>query len=1086
MHTRATTLPSRTKFTHRLKVCAILWLMVFYAPCLLTAAMDLNGNGLGDVWEQYYDAGGQAGVADEDGDGQSDAQEERAGTDPKDPASRFRASEIRAAGGGIVVGWPTHPGKAYRILCTTNLNPAQWTPVTAFQVAGGDHAESTISTNNTFLPRRRDLLAQPAREDCFFKIEVQDVDSDGDGLTDWEERKIQGFDPHNAQSKTPGMGDGDKLAAMLAGGINAVDVSTPVAVAIEKEAVDGVFRINRKGSLRAVDVRFTLGGDSDPQKDSASMSDFDLVGEDGQPVNGMVHIPFGVQSVDVRVRPRQDTNQEAPETLTMAIAPDSAYALDEKAAAGVSITDAANTAANQRLFLGYLVPGGGSSATGVATIRLQGDNSTAEVSLSFSGLTSRQTTSVLSLNNGGSGAYIKGLPQGQVTDNLWALKAAGFLSKRQAMLDALLAGHIAAVVNSDNFLDGEIRGNFRLVTGSTDPPVPDEPPPVGTLTGEALRRDVARFLTQATFGPTEADIDALVTRIETQHGGDGIAGYSAWIDEQFALDQTKLEDYTRAADAQEWVLRGTDPINYTTATGNPGNQNRRRAWWAVSVGAQDQLRQRVGFALSEIMVISDKTTVVSQRHYGAAHYYDMLAAHADGNFSDLLRNVSMSPMMGTYLSSLQNQKAVYDPTTGLPVVSPDENYAREVMQLFTIGLVQLHPDGSLKLGSDGLPIPTYNNNDITELARVFTGWSFSRRHGSKATGYPELDNTIFAYNNGPLFFQASWTNPMKNFAAYHDTGAKSILGREIPAGLSGPQDLQAALDILFHHPNVPPFICRRLIQRLVTSNPSAGYIHRVGQAFIDDGTGTRGNLRAVIKAILLDPEARSLAVAGQFGFGKQKEPIIRYVQLLRAFGAKSRLPLADLSAYGYPATQLDNFATGATRFRFAGTDGAFNQTPQSSPTVFNYFLPDYSPGDAISAAGLVAPEMQITTEIQVVQSINYHRNLLNVNSGQGVQALFGATDASLDNVIVSRAPWETFYTSQISAGKSVTQAVTALVDRLDMLLLSGQLKARYASAPAPNPRASIIEAGVGTPATADRVMNVLYLVASAPEFMHQK
>jgi uncharacterized protein (DUF1800 family) len=1041
--------------------------------CPAAAALDLDGNGLGDVWEQYYGVGAHTAGADEDRDGLTNTFEERAGTNPLDSTSRFRDSSVHARGANIVVGWSSQPGKAYRILSSPSLNPASWSPVTALQVATGNYTEVDVP--------------EAAGQLRFLRVEVQDADSDNDGLTDWEERQLPGFDPSNGQSKVPGVSDRDTLAAMLAGGGNSVNVSAPVTVAVEREAVDGVFRISRTGSLRAVDVRFSLGGDSDPRKGSAGASDYSLVDASGSPASGAVRIPFGVDSADIRVRPNADGATETPETLTMAIQADPAYSLGSSATAAVSITDAANTATNERLFVAYLVPvDARSSATGLATVRLQGDNSAALVSLSFSGLTSPQTTAFLALNNGGTGVYIKGLPAGQVTENLWMVKAAGFMPTDQAVLNALLAGTVQTVVNTTTFLEGEIRGTFQQSSGSTQPPTPATPPPIAALTGDQLKRDVARFLTQATFGPTEAAIDALAARIETNHVGDRIAGYSAWIDEQFALDQTTLEDYTRAADAQEWSLRGTDPINYTTQTGEPDSSNRRRAWWMVSVSAHDQLRQRVAFALSEILVISDKNSTVSTRHYGAAHYYDLLAAHANGNFRDLIEEVSKSPMMGAYLSSLKNQKAVYDPVTGVPLVSPDENYAREVMQLFSIGLVQLHPDGSLKLGSSGLPIPTYTNADVTELARVFTGWSFSRRHGSKAAGYPEQDNTSFSQSDGPRYFQASWTNPMKNFAAYHDTGAKTVLGSAIAAGLDGQQDLDAALDILFQHPNVPPFICRRLIQRLVTSTPSAGYVYRVAQVFISDGTGRRGNLGAVVKAILLDPEARSLDVADQVGFGKQKEPLVRYLQLLRAFDASSSLPLLDLAAFGYPAGQLDNFPAGATRMRFIGTDAHLYQTPQSSPTVFNWFLPGYSPGGVISAAGLVAPEMQITNETQVIQAINFNRQLVNVNSGQGCTALFGATDQTLDNVKIDRTLWETFYTSQISGGKSVNDAVTALVDRLDVLLLAGHLKARYGAAATPNPRASIIDAGVGATTTSDRVINLLYLIANSPEFLHQK
>jgi uncharacterized protein (DUF1800 family) len=404
------------------------------------------------------------------------------------------------------------------------------------------------------------------------------------------------------------------------------------------------------------------------------------------------------------------------------------------------------------------------------------------------------------------------------------------------------------------------------------------------------------------------------------------------------------------------------------------------------------------------------------------------------------------------------------------------------MQLFSIGLVELHQDGSLRLSSAGEPIPTYTIDDVTELARVMTGWSYGKTNSNYTT---VLDNTAFNAGSGPYYFQAAWTNPMKNFAAYHDTGAKKVLGTVIPAGLDGEQDLDAALDILFAHPNVAPFICQQLIQRLITSNPSAGYTYRVAQVFLNDGTGVRGNLGAVFKAILLDPEARSPAVAASIGFGKQKEPVIRYAQMLRALGAASKLPLADLSAYGYPASQLDNFAPGATRIRFAASDITLGQTPMSAPSVFNWFPPNYTPGGAITEAGLVAPEMQITQETQILQCVNFARVVITNNAQVGIP-LPGATDNTLDDIAVNRAPWETLYNTEIAAGKTRTQAITTVVDKLDMLLMAGNLKARYANAPTPNPRASIITAGVNNLGNANDLNNILYLITNSPEYLHQK
>ncbi len=1049
---------------------------IFGFPLAASAVVDLNSNGFGDVWEEKYDAVGLAPDGDNDFDGQTNLDESLSGTDPRDPGSSLVISETLVAGGNVTVKWSSQRGKAYRVLSATDLVLADWGPVSTFRKAD----EATME---------EDLLGlAPENGRRFFRVVAKDEDADSDGIPDWDENQLPGFDPLIAQSAQTGIDDLQTLTAILAGAANTLNVSAAISPAIEKEAVDGKFRITRTGGLKEMAIRFSLTGSSNSQRGSASPADYELRDSGGAIITSPVTLPFGVGFVDVFVRPVLDAIIETPEILTLTVDVDEAYSIGGPANAEVTISDAANVAANERLFVAYLVPTSGSSATGLATVRLQGDNGSGVVSLSFSSLTSPQTTAILQLGNGGAGAYVKGLPGGQVANNLWTIKAAGFLPTDQEMLDALFSGDVSAVVNTSNFLEGEIRGNFVLSTGTTEPPVPGDPPAYETLTGEALKRDVARFLTQATFGPKESEISALVQQIEVDHAGDRIAGCRAWIQSQFALDQTSLEAYTRAADTQEFSIRGTDPVNYASQTGgSPGISNRRRAWWVVSVGAHDQLRQRMAFALSEIFVVSEKTTEINNRHYALANYYDQLGAYGNGNFRDLLEFVSKSPLMGFYLSHLKNQKAIYNPTTGEVIVSPDENYAREVMQLFSIGLVTLHADGTLKLDGNGLPIPTYTNADITELARVFTGWSFSRRHGSKAESFPEEENTKFTQTSGPQFFQATYLNPMKNFPDYHDTGAKTVLGQAIPADLDGEADLDAALNILFNHDNVGPFISRLLIQRFVTSTPSSGYLYRVTQKFENDGTGVRGNLGAVVEAILLDAEARNLDVSEYVGFGKQKEPIVRYVQLLRAFGAASQLPLADLSAHGLPAEQLNNYPDGVTRFRYTNSDAALGQSPQASPTVFNWFQQGYSPGGAITEAGLVAPEMQLTNETQVVVSINFSNTLLTTTTGQTGSTLIGSTSV-MDDVRVDRVPWQDLYTAEIAGGKTPTEAITTLVDRLDSLLMAGRLKIKYADAPLPNPRASIIDGAVrlSTTSTTDRIINVLYLMSSSPEFLHQK
>ena len=343
------------------------------------------------------------------------------------------------------------------------------------------------------------------------------------------------------------------------------------------------------------------------------------------------------------------------------------------------------------------------------------------------------------------------------------------------------------------------------------------------------------------------------------------------------------------------------------------------------VTAPDQLRQRVAFALSEIFVVSDVASSLAQQPEALANYYDTLANDAFGNFRQLLQDATLSPVMGNYLNMLRNAAAI--PSKG---TSADENYAREIMQLFTIGLNMLNPDGTLQLDTSGQPIPTYNNTTIVQTANVFTGWSY---HSTLATP---------SFTGGA----ADWYNPMQLYTTFHDNTAKTIVSTTatgapvvIPANQGGAADLKMELDALFNHQNTGPFFCRQLIQRLVTSNPSPGYVYRVAQVFANDGTGTRGNLAAVVKAILLDYEARSSAVVNDASFGKLKEPHQRQTALYRAFNANSQ----------------------EGRFAIFSADQTLGQAALRSPTVFNFFLPAFVPPGMLAAAGLDGPEFQITT-----------------------------------------------------------------------------------------------------------------------------
>ena len=451
-----------------------------------------------------------------------------------------------------------------------------------------------------------------------------------------------------------------------------------------------------------------------------------------------------------------------------------------------------------------------------------------------------------------------------------------------------------------------------------------------TATSSPSLKAAARFLLQAAVGPDQAlpgqEIPQNLQPVMS-------LGFSGWIDDQFTRPVTTLQPWT------EWEVANGN------ALGLYGNA-KEHAWWARAMGAPklrpdatttvlpDPLRQRVAFALSEILVVSDRPEQIASEQAGMANYYDQFETYAFGNYRDLLQAVARHPAMGIFLSHLGNQKA--NPALN---VYPDENFAREIMQLFSIGLWKLNPDGTKQLDGLGQPIPTYGNGDITELARVFTGMSFG-------------NNAYFG--NYPRDF----TQPMKGFDDYHDLAPKTLLGGlQLPARTASPgntgtatmADVTAAVDNLFNHQNVGPFIALRLIQRFVTSNPSPAYVGRVAAAFANNGSGVRGDMKAVVKAILLDTEARDPAMMSLPTWGKLREPFLRCVNFARAFNASS------VSGY-WP---LDLFSL------------AHLQDPMNSPSVFNFFLPTHSPSGPLAQQGLAAPEFQIINAASAVSGANY-------------------------------------------------------------------------------------------------------------------
>ncbi|MEA3045090.1 MAG: hypothetical protein QOH47_2928 [Sphingomonadales bacterium] len=446
----------------------------------------------------------------------------------------------------------------------------------------------------------------------------------------------------------------------------------------------------------------------------------------------------------------------------------------------------------------------------------------------------------------------------------------------------------------------------------------------------------ARFLSQASMGSSRTDIDQVAAQ-----------GFDAWLDAQFAMP--------RQTSHWDWLVAG----GFATAATMNSQAGFDPVMWRQLIASPDQLRARVGMALLDFLVVGIDGVNVPWRQFAVAAYLDVLLDNAFGNFRTLMQAISTNVAMGYYLTFAGNRKA--NPATGSV---PDENYARELMQLFTIGLLKLNPDGSVQANA-GVPIETYTQDDITGLARVFTGWNLTN-----------ADNTT----------PDRMRLPMTNNAALHETGVKTFLGTTIPAGTAGPQSLTLALDAIFNHANVAPFVCKQLIQRLVTSNPAPAYVGRVAAVFANNGAGVRGDLKAVIRAILTDVEARSDAIAGASSAGKLREPIMRLTGWARAFGATSpsgAWPIGDTSS----------------------TSTRLGQSPGRSPSVFNFFRPGYTPpNSAIATAGLVAPEFQITNEPSVIAYVNYMAALLSAGSGDfradytAISALAADSLALLDEV----------------------------------------------------------------------------------------
>jgi uncharacterized protein (DUF1800 family) len=499
------------------------------------------------------------------------------------------------------------------------------------------------------------------------------------------------------------------------------------------------------------------------------------------------------------------------------------------------------------------LPGVVSEGVGSATLRLNAAGTQATLSFTITNLVGTPTGESINSDPYESDpaelifdiSAAKPQPNGTY---LWTIKGTGPLQTSD-ILQIISEGKAAIVIESTAFANGEIGGHFTLSDGSQTFTPPPAPP--SWTDDSANPNEAARFLTQATFGYNSNDIASVQA-----------LGYAGWISNQFLIPPTHALTNVLARTYSD----PTDPYQ-STAWFN--------SWWQNSVTAPDQLRQRVAFALSEIFVVSENGTLENHADE-LSSYYDMLVDNTFGNYRTLLEDVTLHPTMGTYLGMLNNNEGSI--ITGLHA---DENYAREVQQLFSIGLNRVWPDGSLVLNSQDNLVPTYSQNEIMGYAAVFTGWSYYQ------TNQPP--KWTAAYNG---------TNPMVLVPSHHDLGSKLLLDNVVEPPAYGnqtvtsttntaycSQNLEQALSAIYNHQNVGPFICRELIQRLVTSNPSRDYVYRVAQVFDDDGTGVRGNMQAVIEAILLDYEARSPDMIPQPTYGKQREPLLRVTELAHAFPA---------------------------------------------------------------------------------------------------------------------------------------------------------------------------------------------------------
>jgi uncharacterized protein (DUF1800 family) len=521
-------------------------------------------------------------------------------------------------------------------------------------------------------------------------------------------------------------------------------------------------------------------------------------------------------------------------------------------------------------------------------------------------------------------------------------------------------------------------------SGPTSGSPPAASPPPATLPTE---KEAQKFTAQAMLAPQATD----ATLIQQK-------GFNAWIDAQFAIPQSPSR--------WQWLV----DAGFNTIANQNSQNGFDQVVWMKLLTSPDELRQRMTLALSQIIVIGIDGLPIQFRQFAAANYFDILEDNAFGNYRTLLDKITASTAMGSYLTYRGNQKADNSGRV------PDENYARELLQLFTIGLYELNLDGTLKLVG-GKPDETYGQDDISNLARVFTGWDYANNVNTTADRH---------------------ALPMALTATKHSPEAKVFLGKTIPAGTDGVTSLKLALDHIFAHPNVAPFVSKQLIQKFVTSNPSPAYVQRIATIFNDNGAGIRGDLKAVLRAILTDVDATTIST--NLNNGKLKEPVLRFLQWAKTFGATTN------AAAAVDQWKIGNLSDPATRL---------GQSPGRSPSVFNFFRPGYvPPASQFATLKMTAPEFQITHESSVVGYLNFMQST--ITNGIG-------------DVKPNYTQW-----------LSKTTDTTALVAELNKLLAAGTLSASTQSSIA-GAVASI--ANVTDADKTKRVQAAIFLVMASPEYL---